>query len=251
MVSDKRSNFAAKMEKMSSKRRLMTILMMTLLLPMAGAAQSDLDVVILGDSNTWIGGDDCDKPQGWNKWFKDALKPASCKSYARSGATWTHTPLTKRNTQENTDVLSDDNVIFNQICRLEEAVDSGIQPLPTLIIIMAGTNDAWFRPQSLNTALDSIVTADCGLLKEAFPQTQIVLLTPLQSVHAGDHIFRAGDIIEACGQRLGLTVIRMDCLGGIDAKKEKIHRYYTTDGTHTSVLGAQRLGTFIAETIVK
>ena len=231
-------------------RYLLSILLSVFLMPTITVGQN-VDVVILGDSNTWIGGDDCDQPQGWNKWFKDVFQPTTCKSYARSGATWTHTPLTKRNTQENTDVLSDDNVIFNQICRLEEAVDSGIQPLPTLIIIMAGTNDAWFRPQSLDTTLDSIVTADCGLLKEAFPQTRIVLLTPLQSVHAGDHIFRAGDIIEACGQRLGLTVIRMDRLGGIDAKKEKIHRHYTTDGTHTSVLGAQRLGTFIAETIVK
>ena len=52
-------------------------------------AQSVMHVVILGDSNTFIGGDQCDKPQGWNKWFKELANPLSCRSYARSGATWT------------------------------------------------------------------------------------------------------------------------------------------------------------------
>ncbi|MBO7116205.1 MAG: hypothetical protein J6V87_04040 [Prevotella sp.] len=45
----------------------------------------DCNIVILGDSNTAIGGDDCSKSVGWNKWFRDMLSPASCRSYARSG----------------------------------------------------------------------------------------------------------------------------------------------------------------------
>ena len=45
----------------------------------------DCNIVILGDPNTAIGGDDCSKSVGWNKWFRDMLSPASCRSYARSG----------------------------------------------------------------------------------------------------------------------------------------------------------------------
>ena len=99
-------------------------------LPIAAIAAGDsLHVVILGDSNTWLGGDGCDKAQGWNKWFRDAFQPATCRSYARSGATWTNTPETRRNTQENIGVLGNDNVIYNQICRLEEAINNGSQNL--------------------------------------------------------------------------------------------------------------------------
>ena len=121
------------------------ILLLALVITPTMMAQQPLDVIIFGDSNTWYGGDNCDKPRGWNKWFKDAFQPATIKSYARSGATWTNTTTTKRNTQENTARLGNDNVIYNQICRLEEAIDSGVQPQPQLILIMAGTNDAWFQ----------------------------------------------------------------------------------------------------------
>ena len=109
-----------------------------------------MNIVLLGDSNTWIGGDECDKPQGWNKWFKDLANPLSCHSYARSGATWTHTSLTDYDTEEDTGVLSDNNVVYNQINRLKEAYQQQKQVKPDLIIVMAGTNDLWFadkRPE--------------------------------------------------------------------------------------------------------
>ena len=255
-------------------RYLQIIILSMFLTPLVAVGQ-DMNVVILGDSNTWIGGDDCDKPQGWNKWFKDALQPTTCKSYARSGATWTNTPQTHRNTLENIEVLGDDNVIYNQICRLQEAVDSGIQNVPQLILVMAGTNDAWFqknRPNALSMSVckahctgcctitkrpvNEILTLAesvcfcCELLKEAYPEARIILLTPLQSVAAGTaNITKAGDIIEDCGQRMGLNVIRLDKDGGIDANKEKARHYLTIDGTHTSESGAKIVGSFIAQQI--
>ena len=255
--------------------RLLLSLVLSIMTALTAAAQKPSNVVILGDSNTWIGGDDCDKPQGWNKWFKDALQPTTCKSYARSGATWTNTPQTRKNTQENIEVLGNDNVIYNQICRLQEAVDSGIQDLPQLILILAGTNDAWFlkqRPKALTTSackgyctdcclitgrpvsevltLAESVRYDCELLKTSFPNARIILLTPLQSVAAGtENITKAGDIIEDCGQRMGLSVIRLDKDGGIDAAKEKTKHHLTTDGTHTSEAGARQVGTFIAQQV--
>lgn len=253
--------------------RLFVSFVFSLFMALTMAAQEPLHVVILGDSNTWIGGDDCDKPQGWNKWFKDLLKPTTCKSYARSGATWTNTPQTRRNTQENIGVLGDNNVIYNQICRLQEAVERGAQVKPQLILIMAGTNDAWFlkqRPKAFSMCgcdafstdnmtdrpINEILTLaesvryGCELLKAAYPEARIVLLTPLQSVAAGiDNITKAGDIIECSAKHLGLNVIRMDKEGGIDAKKEKVKHQLTTDGTHTSEKGAQLVGTFVAKQI--
>ena len=234
-------------------------------------AGEPVHVVILGDSNTWLGGDDCDKPRGWNKWFRDAFQPASCRSYARSGATWTNTPQTQRNTQENIGILGNDNVIYNQICRLEEALNKGGQPKPQLILILAGTNDAWFlksRPKALSMTADAAFAADCQsfmkhtvseivtlaesvrygceLLTDICPEAQIVLLTPFQSVQAGDTIFKVSDLIADSGHRMGLSVIRLDQQGGIHAAREKHKHHLTTDGTHTSEEGARRVGTFVA-----
>lgn len=111
----------------------------------SAANHSHLHVVLLGDSNTFIGGDDCDKDRGWSKWFKERFSPSTCKSYARSGATWTNCSKTKINTEEYSEKLTDNNVIFNQVLRLIQATKEGNEPQPDLIMIMAGTNDAWFK----------------------------------------------------------------------------------------------------------
>lgn len=212
------------------------IILITLVHAVA-VAQQPLHVVILGDSNTWIGGDDCDQPKGWNYWLRQACQPASMRSYARSGATWTHTERTKRNTVENIGVLGDDNVISNQIARLEEALLSGAQTMPDVVIIMAGTNDAWFRRGQLNALLAAQVEADCDSLKALLPEARIVLLTPMRSKHAGvKPIALAGDIIETTGKRLGLTTIRMDR-----------RRVSTSDGTHTNTAGAKAMGRYVTQ----
>ncbi len=234
----------------------------------------ELNVVILGDSNTWIGGDDCDKPKGWNKWFADIFQPLSCKSYARSGATWTNTIHTRENTEENIAVLGNDNVIYNQIARLSKACEQGKQPEPQLIIIAAGTNDAWFvkkrpavfkktvdqafaSPQSLTSkkphqvlTLAESVRYGCELLKQRFPKAQVILLTPLQALQPTKaNLDKASDIIEQCGKRMGLKVVRQDrecCVRRNDEAKSK---RYTTDGAHTSEEGARINGTYLARRI--
>ena len=246
--------------------------------PQSSAANDDgeghaVHVVILGDSNTWIGGDDCDKPKGWNKWFAEIFKPLSCKSYARSGATWTNTASTRTNMEEDIAVLGNDNVIYNQIMRLVSACEKGQQPTPQLIIIAAGTNDAWFvkkRPgvfsktveQAFSTrsllsrtpnqvlTLAESVRYGCELLQQQFPQAQIILLTPLQAIQPTEaNLNKACDIIEQCGRRMGLEVIRQDrecCIRRMDEMKTK---RYTTDGAHTSEEGAKINGTYLAKRI--
>ena len=233
-----------------------------------------LHVVILGDSNTWIGGDDCDKPKGWNKWFVDAFRPISCKSYARSGATWTNTSVTKKNTEEDIAVLGNDNVIYNQIVRLKKAFEKGEQPAPQLVIIAAGTNDAWFvkkRPQVFTKtvaqafadkrpltnrrpnevlSLAESVRYGCELLMEMFPQVQIILLTPLQAVQpTKTNLNKVSDIIEQCGWQMRLEVVRQDHECCIRSDEERKTKRYTTDGAHTSEEGARLNGYYLARRI--
>lgn len=246
--------------------RLLAVACMALFSMLANA---DGNVVMLGDSNTWLGGDSCDRPQGWTKWFVDEYTPATCRSYARSGATWTNTVRTIRDVDEYTEKLGDNNVIFNQICRLAVAVSEGTQPVPDLIIISAGTNDVWFqssRPGALDMTADIAFTSDisgrspsdvltlaevvrycCDILQKSYPEARIVLLTPLQTTAVGlDDICRAGDIIEDCARHLGLMFIRQDKDCCVMRAQELRRKQMTTDGTHTSEEGARRNGKLIA-----
>lgn len=236
-----------------------TLLLLTLVLHPLSAQTNALHIAILGDSNTWLGGDDCSKPRGWNKWFRDAMRPASIRSYARSGATWTNTPNTRRNTVEDIGRLGDDNVIMNQLFRLEEAMDEGRQVKPGLILIAAGTNDVWFqdkRPHVFEDADTSLLTLNgvveycCRQLRQRCPEARIVLITPMQTIKADTaDIHRAGDIIEACGQKLDIPVIRLDYHSKVKSQSERRAFRYTYDGTHTNEQGARSNGDYIAEEV--
>lgn len=242
----------------------------------AGTPHSDEIVAILGDSNTWYGGDDCSGNRAWTKTWVEEFVPASARSYARSGATWTNTAQTRRNVEQNTGVLGNDNTIYNQVERLAEAVADGSQPVPTLILIMAGTNDAWFsskRPgafdmsasEAVKAATDSIlalrspsdvtslalsVRHNVVRLRRIAPEATIVLIGPLQSVQAPDRLITAaGTIIEDMGREMRLPSIRLDRDFELSSAKESARKELTTDGTHTSVEGARRLGIFLADRV--
>lgn len=240
--------------------------------------QQDLpDVVLLGDSNTWIGGDDCSHPRGWNYWFAQDFPHRSIRSYARSGATWTHTSATSRDVKDYTERLSDQNVVYNQVERLIAAHQLGQQPTPSLIIIAAGTNDAWFnkaRPQALHNdvvatfsiskrasrnipigqwqTLARAIRNNCLLLQRAFPKAHIVLLSPLQSTaFPAERLHTATQIMSQTAKHLHLPLVRQDSLCCLRAENErKVHKY-STDGTHTSVEGARLNGKILANTIGK
>lgn len=236
-----------------------------------------LDVVILGDSNTSIGGDNCQKPRGWNTWFRQALRPRSCRSYARSGATWTHTPETVCDTVEKIGVIGPRNVIYNQIMRLKNDVEAGRTPVPHLIIVAAGTNDAWFEdkrpgafvmdenlfsakpeppcaepdPASMLT-MQKAVMADCGLLQRLFPKARVVLFTPLQSTAISmEQLQKPTRVLEACGKALNLSVVRQDEVCVVKRAQEQKKRRFTYDGTHTSEAGARQNGQILADIIKK
>lgn len=248
----------------------------------ARADHPELDVVILGDSNTSIGGDDCEKPGAWSYWFNELFAPRTLKSYARSGATWSNTSATKANTVEKTGILGNDNVIYNQILRLRQAVADSLQAEPDLILISAGTNDAWFdhkrpglwdmdsaqafaddngfitgREPNTVTSLAESVRYCCEMLMESWPKAQIILLAPQQST-AFDHakLTRAADIIEECGAQMAIATIRQDRLNGNYRAREskkgvpgRTENVLTYDGTHTNAEGARRAGRLVARMV--
>ena len=258
-------------------RQRLQLLFLCLLFPVALSAgnTSSLNVVILGDSNTWLGGEFCTGQQGWTRWFVDRFRPATCRSYARSGATWTHTAATRHDLRENTERLSDNNVVFNQIERLIDDCNKGRQIEPQLIIISAGTNDAWFpkqRPEVLSCSvaqafeepdsifshrtpetvrsLAEVVRYDCTLLMRIFPHAQIVLLTPMQSTAIPDlRLFAVAETIAQCGDQLSLSVVRQDKESCVSSARERTARCFTTDGTHTNIEGARRNGYYLANRI--
>ena len=61
-----------------------------------------------------------------------------------------------------------------------------------------------------------------------------------------EQIRKAGDIIEQCGNRMCISVIRQDKQGCVYDLREKEQPHNTYDGTHTSIEGARRNGYFIA-----
>lgn len=234
--------------------------------PMSAAVHDTVDVAVLGDSNTWLGGDECNAGEGWTKWFVEAFQPRSCHSYARSGATWTSTGKTKVNLKENIGVIGDDNVMMNQILRLVADMKANRRPQPGLIILAAGTNDVWFRVKRPDAfGADTVVTGKkpneiitlrqavaygCALLREHFPQAKIVVLTPMETTAAtAADIRSAGDIIEATANSLGCVVVRMDKKSCVKRNTEMRKYTYTKDGTHTNRAGARLNGRIIAAAI--
>lgn len=223
-------------------------------------------IVLLGDSNTWIGGDDCSSPRGWNYWFAREFDSSDVVSYARSGATWSHTSSTTRNPAHYSEIITDDNVIYNQIIRLIEAVDSRSQQSPDLIMIAAGTNDAWFpqfRPEEFSLSASEALGRDIGellslppgkvlslpeavrydllILSARFPDARLIVMTPMQSVKISDKMLAdVSTMIDEVATRSGASVIRQDLLCPVNSAAEVVTRRLTTDGTHTSEEGARK-----------
>ena len=235
------------------------------------------NVALLGDSNTWIGGDRCDDPKGWSYWFAREVTPARMRSYARSGATWTHVPATVADIDGYSEVITDNNVVYNQVLRLIEAVRHKGEPEPDIVMISAGTNDAWFpqsRPEAFSRkpsdvarrdeaellsmppgrilSLPEAVRYDLLALQGAFPQARLIVMTPLQSIKISDDMLsEVSGMIEETALATGAAVIRQDILCPIDRESEMVRRSLTSDGTHTSEEGAMRNARVIVDCVAR
>lgn len=250
------------------------LLILSVLTVVSGwSSASALDIVMLGDSNTWIGGDDCSNPRGWNYWLAQKDSTLNCRSYARSGATWTNTANTEGGSEEYTEVISDNNVIYNQASRLiNDCWFDEVYPKPNVIIIMAGTNDAWFQerrpgifsmtveeakkyePEGFSyifcpeeqTSLAGSVRLSLDLLYRMFEDTRLVVLTPIQSTATSlERQQKVNDIIEGVTTAFDIECLRLDSLVPIHADEERVQHRYTTDGTHTSEEGARLIADIV------
>ena len=89
----------------------------------------------------------------------------------------------------------------------QEIVDKGID----FIIVRELIGGIYFGRHETLTEGGEAVLFNCLTIQRDFPQTRIVLLTPLQSVHAGLRpITLAGDCIEACARQLDIECFRQD-----------------------------------------
>ena len=231
--------------------------------------------VILGDSITNLGGDDCSGEKGWTTYFKNIMNFKSVKSYARSGATWTNTANTKYNITENTGNLSDDNNAYNQINRLINEISKGAT-VPDYILIALGTNDIWYRYdaaikddenfeaiwedvtnyssevdiKSCTSIIKSIRFIYDMIISSELKNSQIIIMTPLQGTFSTiSKINKIGDIIERCAKVCSWNVIRQDYKCGVSRLQELKAKTNTTDGTHPSKPGAEIIGKYIASQI--
>ena len=108
---------------------------------------SSKTIYVLGDSITWLGGDNCDgtrqdhEHQGWTEYFKERIRPLNMKSYARSGATLCCFSTSSETTSANYGSPNKDNIVWNQVKRMQVDINNGA-PLPDYIIVAAGINDA-------------------------------------------------------------------------------------------------------------
>lgn len=222
-------------------------------------------VAFIGDSNTWLAGDDCSKPKSWSYFMVKNLTPAAVRSFARSGATWTNTAATRRDVKHYSEILDDTNVLYNQVVRLLQAVDSGIFPTPDFIFISAGTNDAWFRNKRPDLYSESVETAMAKpmtsltkpsdatslaasarlvltMLKERFPNALIVIVGPPYTTRATKaEIDRVAETLQKVAEKCGVGCVRIERSCGIDPDKEAKQHNLTIDGTHTSKQGAWQI----------
>ena len=251
---------------MNTLFRIVAILILLLPFHSAGADDGNLKVALLGDSMTWIGGDNFEKPNGWTHYMADL--PIEMKTYARSGATWTNSAETRGDTKAYSEVIHPENVIYNQALRLIGEADF----TPDIIIIFAGANDAWFQskrpgmfdlyfaPESISlnsdpsefTSLEGSVHLVCSILKGAFPDARLYIITPVNAGKISDaDIERVSDVIETAASAEGATVIRGNREIPIRHDEEGgKRRKYTYDGVHTNKKGAKLIADCIKRNII-
>lgn len=127
-------------------------------------------IYVLGDSITWLGGDNCDgtrtgyEHRGWTEYFKERIQPRIMKSYARSGATLSCYSDSQENPSANYGSPAADNILWNQVVRMKNDIDNGAD-IPDYIIIAAGCNDA-FMYETTEESYAERHTAINGLLSD-------------------------------------------------------------------------------------
>lgn len=209
-------------------------------------------LAFLGDSNLWIGGEDCSRDVSWTHYVTEALAPDTVINYSRSGATWTCGAETRADAEHYSEILHPLNVVANQLLRLATDVKNGTLPPPDMIMIGAGTNDAWFAPQlpgifsdDPDTSLQGSVINVTETIYTIWPGCRVVVVTPPPADRfPRERLTFVSDIIEESSVGGNVLVIRMDMDELFEPEAEG---GYTKDGVHTTAKGAKRIADVIMD----
>ncbi len=223
-----------------------------------------LSVAFLGDSNIWIGGDDCGNPSSWSGHLVRLGGFRRSRSFARSGATITNTAATRADTVHYSELLNDTNTLYNQALRLNGTVRRGELENPDIIIVSGGSNDAWFqswRPGLFDdpqievteftspaeaTTLKSSLLLVIRLLRSVNPDSRIVVVgPPFMTKASPEAISKVNDEMERVANDEGVVMVRLDRSELIDPEVESEKFTFTTDGVHTSPGGAERIAAYV------
>ena len=218
------------------------------------------NVVLFGDSitDTKVNGE-------WVKQIINYAKFNSLTNYGRGYCTFTF----KNDTVENTTDISDsnigNNVIWNQYNRMVKDINAGKIPSPDCIIILAGTNDAIqtktigdvdsvFNNSAQSTDVKTLtnlcasVRYVCELIMVNYPNTQIILATPLQmkDYNRTSQAILVRNAIISCANKMGIKTIDQTYESGIYAYAENVRPKFLSDGVHLTVEGGKKVAQFLA-----
>lgn len=219
------------------------------------------NVVLMGDSIT----DNKDDHGLWVDIIHDYVDFTSLHNYAVGSARWTMASDTVEDLTTHTHTAASWNVIWNQVNRLKRDTDNGTTPTPDAIVILAGTNDITLNQTmgDVTTAFDGNSILDkpfadianmaqsirytCEYIKTLYPDTQVILATPLQRKDQGKKAWTCRDIIMGCAKKLSLSVIDQMTECGIYGYAEGVNAYHLSDNVHpTQDAGSRLIARFLA-----
>ena len=218
------------------------------------------NVVLFGDSitDTKVNGE-------WVKQIINYAKFNSLTNYGRGYCTFTFKNDTVENTTDTSDSNIGNNVIWNQYNRMVKDINAGKISSPDCIIILAGTNDAIqtktigdvdsvFNNSAQSTDVKTLtnlcasVRYVCELIMVNYPNTQIILATPLQmkDYNRTSQAILVRNAIISCANKMGIKTIDQTYESGIYAYAENVRPKFLSDGVHLTVEGGKKVAQFLA-----
>ena len=218
------------------------------------------NVVLFGDSitDTKVNGE-------WVKQIINYAKFNSLTNYGRGYCTFTFKNDTEKNTTDTSNSNVGNNVIWNQYNRMVEDINNGKTPLPDCIIILAGTNDAIqtktigevdsvFNNSAQSTDVKTLtnlcasIRYVCELIMVNYPNTQIILATPLQmkDYNKTSQAILVRNAIISCANKMGIKTIDQTYESGIYAYTENVRPKFLSDGVHLTAEGGKKVAQFLA-----
>lgn len=224
------------------------------------------NVVLMGDSIT----DNKDDHGWWVDYITDYVTFASLNNYACGYARWTVASDTVEDLTTHSHVAASWNVIWNQVNRLKNDVTNGTVGIPDVIVILAGTNDVTLNQTmgSVETAFDGAdilskpfadianmaqsIRYTCEYIRTLYPDTQIILATPLQRKDKTTAAWQCRDIIMGCAKNMSLTIIDQMAEAGIYGYAESVSAYHLSDKVHpTKEKGSRLIARYLAKQFVQ